>query len=67
MAWLQQACHWLHTTFLSMRGLSVVSIALIVVATIVVLRLASGILRVVIPVLLVAGGCSLLLHLLRAI
>lgn len=67
MPWLQQVGHWLHTTFLSLRGLSVVSIALMAVAAVVVLRLASGLVRVVVPVVLVAGGGYLLLHLLHVV
>ena len=59
---LTQISHWLHTTLLSLRGLSVVSIVLIVAGVVVAIRLLSGLLRVVVPLVLVAAGGYLLLH-----
>lgn len=64
---LTQISHWIHTTLLSLRGLSVVSLVPIIVAVVVALRLLGGVLRLVVPAGLVAGGGYLLLHLLHVV
>jgi hypothetical protein len=62
MAWLQQIGHYLQQAFTTLRGLSVVSIVLLVVAGLVVLRLTTGLLRLLVPVACCAGAGYLLIH-----
>lgn len=62
--WVTQISHWVHTTLLSLHGLSVVSLVL-VIAVVVALWLLSGVLRVVVEVAQVAVGGYLLLHVLN--
>jgi hypothetical protein len=62
---LTQISHYLQQAFTTLRGLSIVSIVLIILAVIVALRLFSGILRVVVPLALLLGGGYLLLHVLH--
>ena len=67
MPWLTQVSHWMQQAFTTLRGLSIMSIVLLLVAGLVVIRVASGLLRIIVPVACCAVAGFLLLHVLHVI
>ena len=67
MPWLTQISRWMQQAFTTLRGLSILSIVLLLFAGLVVIRVASGLLRIIVPVVCCAVAGFLLLHVLHVI